>query len=471
MKTELRNRRILVLGMGLTGFSMIRYLLRRGAHVVAADTRERPPFLEKINTLYPQVEAHCGVFSDAIFESVDGMAISPGVAKDQAAIQWAVTRGIPLFGDIELFAQALPARQKVLAITGTNGKTTTTELTRTLCEAAGFSAIAAGNIGEPVLDVLECFEGGATFPDVFVLELSSYQLETTYSLSPLAATVLNISENHLDRYPDLATYAGAKARIFDRTQIQVLNIDDPYVRAMERADKDIRYFGVDETSTENARKKIGHAFWCLRTHQNTQWLCCNEQRLIEAGRLSLVGRHNGLNALAALALTSCVAGKEATGENVLNALRRFRGLPHRMEEIDTASDVRYINDSKATTVTATCAALEGMMVPVILIAGGDGKGQNFSPIAEVAARHCRAVLLIGRDAFLLDQALRAHGDALPVEKCGTLEIAVQRAHDLAQPGDIVLLSPACASLDQFDNYMARGEAFAALVVRLTGGKT
>ncbi len=461
MNMELRHRRILVLGMGLTGFSMLRYLLRRGAQVVIVDTRSHPPFLEKIANFYPQVEIHCGALRDTLFEHIDGIAISPGVDKRQPYIRQAEANGVPLFGDIELFAQALPEQQKVLAVTGTNGKTTTTELTRTLCETAGYSAVAAGNIGEPVLDVLECFEGGASFPDVLVLELSSYQLETTHSLSPLAATVLNISENHLDRYSDIAAYVEAKTHIFDRTETQILNINDPHVRAMKRADKQIQYFGIADHEHEN----IEQPFWCLREHQGASWLCRNEQPLLEANRLTLVGRHNALNALAALALTSMVVGQEDINENVLNALQHFHGLPHRMEDVGTVHGVRYINDSKATTVTATSAALTGMNAPVILIAGGDGKGQNFAPLTDTVAQHCRAILLIGRDASLLNDTLRAHGDKLLVENCETLTNAMQRAHALAQAGDIVLLSPACASLDQFDNYQARGEAFAAIVTQ------
>ncbi|MDR1529217.1 MAG: UDP-N-acetylmuramoyl-L-alanine--D-glutamate ligase, partial [Burkholderiales bacterium] len=286
MKFDLRNRRVLVLGLGITGYSLVRYLLRRGAQVMVADTRTAPPFADRLAMEFPQVEAYYGEFTKLLFVGIDGIAISPGIAKDHPLICAAVADGVPLFGDVELFAQALPKNQRVLAITGSNGKTTTTELTRVLCEAAGLSAIAAGNIGEPVLDVLECFEGGAFFPDVFVLELSSYQLETTMSLSPSAAAILNISENHLDRYPDMDVYTAAKARIFDRAKAQVLNIDDARVRAMAMADKTVHYFGTEETDLR--------PFWSLRNHEGALWLQCNERTLMASDTLSLMGRHNAL---------------------------------------------------------------------------------------------------------------------------------------------------------------------------------
>ncbi|MDR0250335.1 MAG: UDP-N-acetylmuramoyl-L-alanine--D-glutamate ligase [Burkholderiales bacterium] len=450
----LLHRRVLVLGLGLTGFSLVRHLLRCGAQVTVADTRETPPYAEYVRREWPQVSVHCGVLIPALFDGIDMIAISPGVAKDQPLIQQAIARGVELVGDIELFARALPKDQKVLAITGTNGKTTTTALTCALCEAAGLTAVAAGNIGDAALDVLEKIEGSGVWPDVFVLELSSYQLETTTALTPTAATVLNISENHLDRYPDVDAYAAAKSMVFHRAKQQVLNADDARVAAM-RVGLSTQWFG------RNAPVGVVTS-WRLAEHHGATWLMRGATPLLPTSALALAGRHNAMNALAALALTSCVATMdEAALEIVLAALASFRGLPHRMEEIAVVDGARYINDSKATTVTATQAALDGMTSPVILIAGGDGKGQDFSPLAATAARYCRTVLLIGRDAPQIGASLINHGVAF--EHCGTLAAAVTRARLLAQTGDTVLLSPACASLDQFSDYAARGRTFAEAV--------
>ncbi|MCL2308955.1 MAG: UDP-N-acetylmuramoyl-L-alanine--D-glutamate ligase [Proteobacteria bacterium] len=447
----LSHRRVLVLGLGLTGFSLVRYLSRRGARVAVADTRAAPPYAEHVRREWPRVNLYCGSLVPTLFDGIDMIAISPGVAKDQPLIRQAVARGAKLVGDIELFAQALPKGQKVLAITGTNGKTTTTALTRTLCEAAGLTAVAAGNIGDAALDVLEKIESDGVWPDVFVLELSSYQLETTTTLAPMAATILNISENHLDRYPDVKAYVAAKARIFYHAQQQVLNADDARVAAMREAELPVQWFGWNAPAG-------AATCWRLVERHKAMWLMRGATPLLPISALALAGRHNAMNALAALALTSCVAKID---ETVLAALTSFRGLPHRMEEIAVVDGVRYINDSKATTVTAAQAALDGMASPVILIAGGDSKGQDFTPLAATAARYCRKVLLIGRDAAQVETALANHGVAF--EHCGTLAVAVARACALAQPGDIVLLSPACASLDQFSDYTARGQAFVEAV--------
>jgi UDP-N-acetylmuramoylalanine--D-glutamate ligase len=455
----LSHRRVLVLGLGLTGFSLVRYLLRCGAQVTVADTREMPPYAEHVRREWPQVSVHCGALVPALFDGIDMIAISPGVAKDQPLIQRAVAHGVELVGDIELFARALPKDQKILAITGTNGKTTTTALTCALCEAAGLTAVAAGNIGDAALDVLKKVESSGVWPDVFVLELSSYQLETTITLAPTAATVLNVSENHLDRYPDVDAYAAAKAMVFHRARQQVLNADDARVVAMQttaacKVELPTQWFGRNTLAAGTC--------WRLAEYREEMWLIRGATPLLPMSALALAGRHNAMNALAALALTSCVVTMdEAALETVLAALTSFRGLAHRMEDIAIVDGVRYINDSKATTVTATQAALDDMASPIILIAGGDGKGQDFAPLAETAARYCRTVLLIGRDAPQIGVSLINQGVAF--EHCGTLAVAVARARVLAQTGDIVLLSPACASLDQFSDYTARGQAFVEAV--------
>jgi UDP-N-acetylmuramoylalanine--D-glutamate ligase len=455
MSDRYQGKRAVVLGLGLTGYTLARWLARHGADVRVADTRAQPPNAERLARELPAIPVETGPFTATTLAGAELIAISPGVAKDQPAIADAVAAGADLVGDVELFARALPPAQKVLAITGTNGKTTTTALTGELARAAGLAATVAGNIGDAVLDALAPIEAGAPWPDVFVLELSSYQLETTSSLKPTAATVLNVTANHMDRYAGLADYAAAKARIFNNATVQVLNRDDPVVRLMRRKGETLMTFGSSVPMSEEE--------WGLVARPDGPWLARGGELIVPAHALSLVGRHNALNALAALALVSSVA---RVRQPVIDALRRFRGLPHRMERVGEANGVVFVNDSKATTVAASSVALEGMGRPVVLIAGGDGKGQSFAPMRDVVDRTCRAVLLIGRDAP--DVARGLAGGTAPVESVGTLDAAVARAFALAREGDVVLLSPACASLDQFANYEARGERFRALVRERAG---
>jgi UDP-N-acetylmuramoylalanine--D-glutamate ligase len=445
------NRNVVVLGTGLTGRSLTRFFLRRGATVRAADTRDAPPDAAAFAAEFPTAPLVNGPLTAALFEGADLIAISPGVAKDQAAIRNAIAAGAELVGDIEVFARELPPQQKVLAITGTNGKTTTAALSGELVRAAGLSAAVLGNIGDPVLDALPAVETGGAWPDVFVLELSSYQLETTTSLRCTAAVALNVTANHLDRYAGIADYAAAKARIFAHSGVAILNRDDAIVRLMRRAGQTVQTFGASVPHSEEE--------WGLVTRGKGAWLARGGELLMSQSRLALVGRHNAMNALAALALTAAVTRITAP---VLDALSRFASLPHRMQRIAESAGVLYVNDSKATTVAATAVALEGLERPVVLIAGGDGKGQSFAPLKGPVDRHSRAVLLIGRDAALVAQGIA--GTKALVETTGTLDRALDRAFVLAQPGDVVLLSPAAASLDQFPNYMARGDAFAARVL-------
>ena len=453
-----KGRRAVVLGCGLTGLSLARFLAGRGATVRVADTRSVPPHAAALARDLPGVPLETGPFSASTFAGADLIAISPGVARDQAAIAAAVADGAELVGDIELFARELPPGRRVLAITGTNGKSTVTALTGALTEAAGLPTIVAGNIGDAVLDVLARIEAGGAWPAVFVLELSSYQLETTTSLKPAAATVLNISANHLDRYAGLVDYAAAKARIFTHADVQVLNRDDAVVRLMRRPGHTAQTFGAGVPMSEEE--------WGLVPRADGTWLARGGALLMPAADLALAGRHNALNALAALALASAVVKIDAT---VLAALARFTGLPHRMQRVARAGGVEYIDDSKGTTVAATLAALEGSDRRVVLIAGGDGKGQSFAALKPAVDAHCRAVLTIGRDAPLVERALA--GTPAQVEAAGTLDAAVARAVALAQPGDTVLLSPACASLDQFASYVERGLRFATLVRRQIGEAT
>jgi UDP-N-acetylmuramoylalanine--D-glutamate ligase len=444
------DRNAVVLGLGVTGLSLARHLVRHGARVRVADTRAAPPQAADLRAALPDVEVVLGPFIEATLAGADLIAKSPGVPLDLPAIAEAAERGVEVVGDIELFARALPPAQKVLAITGSNGKSTVTSLTGALCRAARLTVVVAGNIGDAALDMLEPFESGAPWPDVFVLELSSYQLETTRSLAPVAAAVLNVTENHLDRYAGMDAYGAAKARIFAGGGVQVVNRDDPRSLAMAMPGRTIESFGASVPAAEGE--------WGLPDLEGVTWLARGGELLLPAASLTLVGRHNALNALAALALVSTVARID---RSVLDALRAFRGLPHRMERIAEAHGVLFINDSKSTTVASTQAALDGIGRPAVLIAGGDGKGQDFRPLKSAVDADCRAVLLVGRDAPKIAQAFA--GTRAVVESPGTLDAAVARAIELARPGDAVLLSPACASLDQFRNFVERGERFAALV--------
>ena len=450
MSQRYQARRAVVLGLGMTGLSLARHLARHGADVRVADTRSDPPNRAALAAALPQVPLQTDEFSEATFDDADLIAISPGASPHHPAIRAAVESGVEIVGDIELFARALPADQKVLAVTGTNGKSTVVSLTGALTQAAGLSTIVAGNIGHAVLDALDAIEAGAPWPDVFVLELSSYQLETTTSLRPVAAAVLNVSPNHMDRYAGIADYAAAKARIFAHASVQVLNRDDPIVRLMRWPGRTAQTFGAGVPLSEEE--------WGLVERADGAWLARGGELLMQASRLALVGRHNAQNALAALALASSLA---RIGRPMLEALAQFRGLPHRMAPVVEAGGVLYVDDSKGTTVAATQVALEGIGRPVVLIAGGDGKGQSFAPLRASIDRTCRAVLLIGRDAPQIARALE--GSAVRVELPGTLAVAVERAIDLALPGDAVLLSPACASLDQFRDYAERGRRFTEFV--------
>ena len=444
MSSSFTGRNAVVLGLGKTGLSLVRHLVRHGANVRVADTRAMPPNAAELAREFPAVSIETGPFSTSTFNGAHLIAISPGLSKDHPAIREAVDAGAELVGDVELFARALPPAQKVLAITGTNGKTTVTALTGALTRAAGLRTVVAGNIGDAVLDVLAHYDG---WPDVFVLELSSYQLETTSSLKPVAATVLNVTANHMDRYTGLADYAAAKARIFAHASVQILNRDDAIVRLMRLPGRTVQTFGESVPLSEEE--------WGLVERDGALWLARGGELLLPASSLALVGRHNARNALAALALASSVIKLQRP---VHDALARFRGLPHRMEPVGEARGVLFIDDSKGTTVAATQAALESIRRSVILIAGGEGKGQSFAALKPAIDRICRTVLLIGRDADLIAKGLS--GTSAQVESMGTLDQAVDRALTLARDGDVVLLSPACASLDQFRDYAERGDRFA-----------
>jgi UDP-N-acetylmuramoylalanine--D-glutamate ligase len=441
---DLKGRRVLVLGLGDTGLSVARWVEGRGGRVRVADTRASPPAGAGFAG-----ELHTGAFKESLLDGVDRLCVSPGLSLDEPIVRKAIDRSIPILGDIELFAWHVRANtaSKVIAITGTNGKTTVTSLTGHLLRTAGVDCEVAGNIGPAALAALSKRSAPGIDPKVWVLELSSYQLETTWSLAPDAAAMLNLTEDHLDRYSGLAQYGAAKARIFQGDGVQVLNRDDVRSMAMARPDGARMSFGLD--APRNA--------WDLGVAHEA--LVHGETPILPVDELPIHGSHNVANALAACALARSMG---VSVQALAQGLKTFKGLPHRLERVAERRGVQWYDDSKGTNVGATVAALTGLNRKTILIAGGEGKGQDFSPLAAPVARLARKVLLIGRDAPLIEKALAG----LPSERCPSLEQAVERAAALAQPGDAVLLSPACASFDMFRDYRHRGEVFAAAVKRL-----
>ena len=451
--TSWADKHVLVLGLGETGLSLARWLSAQRAHVRVADSRGNPPGLDVLSRDCPQAEMRCGAFDDSLLDGVEFIAISPGVPMADPFVQRAVARGIPVEGDIELFAQQLATSDlrlstKVLAITGANGKTTVTSMVEHLCKAAGKDALAAGNISPAVLDVV--LARGDKQPEVWVLELSSFQLETTSTLNADAATVLNISEDHLDRYDGMDGYAAAKARIFHGSGVQLLNRDDARSMGMALPGRNVVTFGLDAPKNEND--------WGIVRDGADIWLAQGSKRLMKTSELQVAGLHNVANALAALALCRAI---DLPTPVLLAGLRGFKGLPHRVERVAEIDGVVYYDDSKGTNVGATEAALKGLGRKAVVILGGEGKGQDFSPLNQAVAQHARAAVLIGRDAPLIEAALQGCG--VPLQHAADMNDAVHKSARLAQRGDAVLLSPACASFDMFRNYAHRAEVFVAAV--------
>jgi UDP-N-acetylmuramoylalanine--D-glutamate ligase len=448
MKIAVKDKKVLVLGLGETGLSSLRWLAAQGAHLSVADTRDNPPGLDALKAELPKVIIHTGAFEASSFADVDLIVASPGVPLSEPEIQAATQRGVNVLGDVELFGQYRPNSAKVIAITGANGKTTVTTLVGEICKAAGLKTIVAGNIGLPVLDALNM-----ETPDVYVLELSSFQLETTSNLQIDAATMLNLSEDHMDRYASFQDYAIAKARIFYNAKLQVLNRDDAWSMMMARPKLAQVTFGLDDDGEENS--------YGLKQVDGDTWLCEGDKELINIQDLKIVGLHNAANALAAVALCRGIGIDYA---HIIQTLYNFKGLPHRVEWVANIDDVDYYDDSKGTNVGATCAALTGLAQKVVLIAGGDGKGQDFAPLAAAVAENASAVVLIGRDASLIKAALISTN--IPLYQAIDLTEAVNIAKKLAKADEAVLLSPACASFDMFKNYVHRAEVFVAAVNRL-----
>jgi len=506
--SPLQGQQVLILGLGASGLAMARWCVRQGAHVTVVDSREAPPQLAQLQAELPQARFRASAFEPGLIAGTDVRAVfkSPGLSPAVVAPVWQAAQAIGLWvgGELDLFARALRDLRSergyapaVLAITGTNGKTTTTALTGQLVGQAGKSVAVAGNIGPSLLDTLTQKLDAQALPEVWVLELSSFQLDGVQGFEPTAATVLNLTQDHLDWHGSMEAYAAAKARIFGSKGLLVLNRDDPAVMAMLSAAHAVAAAGAEKTQPVRVKPQkpqareylsfgadmpqrpgdygiemVNGMAWLVRAVEadETQKRKRGEevelfiQRLMPADALRIRGRHNATNALAALALAQaagCALGP------MLYGLREYRGEPHRVEPVAIVDGVEYFDDSKGTNVGATVAALTGLGAErrIVVILGGDGKGQDFAPLYAPVQRYARAAVLIGRDAPAIRAAVQ--GTGVPLFDAASLPEAVTLARAQAQPGDAVLLSPACASFDMFDNYEHRARVFVAAVQALS----
>ena len=449
MATESRSQAYtLVVGLGMTGLSVVRYLLSRGEYIVVADSRDIPPMRGEFKQHYPDIPLHTGAFEPALFTGAARIIISPGVPLDEPAVLAARENGIDIIGDIDLFAHVVD--KPVIAITGSNGKSTVTALLTDMLNAGGMHAEMGGNIGTPVLELLD------KPADIYVLELSSFQLDTLDALPMLAATVLNVSEDHMDRYASFESYASSKLGIYDNARFAVINRDDQVARAHPGKAVGALEFTLSEPMPgQYGIRQIGEA----------QCLCQGDDVLVAMDDLHIRGEHNAANALAAMALFDTAASvAQLDRAAAIAAMCAFKGLSHRTQWVASIDGCEWFDDSKATNVGAAVAAVTGLPGMKVLIAGGTGKDADFSGLAEIAPAHFRGVVLIGRDAPLIEAVL---GDLVPVKHATSMCDAVNVAAALAETGDSVLLSPACASFDMFDSYAHRGDEFIRCVQELS----
>ena len=442
LKNDIKQK-IAVIGMGITGRSCVDWFLKRGHEVTVFDTREQFQGADAFARELPQISLKLGALDSDLLKGFDQIVCSPGVSLKEPALQNLLAEHIEVIGDVEVFAREVHA--PVVVITGSNGKSTVTTMVGEIVKKAGINVGVAGNIGLPVLDALE-----EKF-DMYVLELSSFQLETTFSLKPAVAVVLNVSPDHMDRYDSYAEYVAAKATIYKDAGLCVINRDDPVVCGMRVGENTIG-FTLHEPQGDD---------YGLRTISGELHLCQGDRSIMPCGEMKIAGKHNYANALAALAICESLGVDEAVSKDVL---RNFSGLEHRTQLIARKDGVSWFNDSKGTNVGATIAAVEGIEGPIILIAGGQGKDQDFSPLRDTVMSKTKQVLLYGEDAMLIQQAL--HG--VDVRLVTDLKEAVELAARYAQDGDNVLLSPACASFDMFKNYQDRGNVFVKLVKEQLG---
>ncbi len=438
IKTLHPDSRYLVVGLGLTGYSVARYLLQHGYACKAIDDRAQPPYAARLKAEFPMLEILQQPLQQSLLNDVDCLVVSPGLSIRSGVIKKASESGKRIIGDIQLFAEAV--QQPVLAITGSNGKSTVTALLGEMIRADGHQVGVGGNIGVPALDLLQ------QAADYYVLELSSFQLETVQTLAPLASTVLNVSEDHLDRYQGLSDYQQTKHAIYHNAHYCISNADDA---STWRDERDIRFSINDEQADYSLCGK------------DKKTLCIHGKAVIDVDDIKLKGRHNQANCLAAMALADVCGISHAA---MAQAMKSFTGLPHRSQWIAQRDGVSWINDSKATNPGAAKAAIEGQSAPVVLIAGGQSKGANVETLCPALRQHVKKVLLMGQDADLIQQAWQ---NCVEIERVDDMTQAVQRARQIAQPGDLVMLSPACASFDMYTGFEARGDHFAELVRALS----
>ncbi len=445
MSINFNKKKILVVGLGDTGQSVLHFLANKECDIQAIDTRIAIDNFDEIKEKFKDVKFSIGEkFNDGIINDIELIIISPGVSLRESYLQTALNRGIPVIGDIEIFALAKPASSKVIGITGSNGKTTVTSLVGDLLKAAGISVIVGGNIGIPILNTLN-----QKTPEAYVLELSSYQLETTYSLALEAAAVLNISEDHMDRYGSIEEYAKAKYRIFNHAKNTILNRDDDYLKSK-----------INESSVTFGNH-LDEKNYGIKKNGNQYFIAKGNAEIISLDEIKLRGAHNILNIMAALALCEPFMISKDVIKKVLS---QFKAPPHRVEFINSISGIDFYNDSKGTNVGATIAAIQSMTKPILLIAGGDGKSQNFQPLIGPSKGKVKNITLIGKDAKIMHEVFS--GGAIPTTIEKNLESAIIKSFELAEAGDVVLLSPACASTDMFKNYVHRGEVFKDCVSKL-----
>jgi len=429
---------ILVVGLGLTGLSVVRYLEKQNKNIVVVDSRNSPPGLTELENEFDDICVYLGEFDEALFMGAEQIIVSPGVTLKEPVIQHAITQGVSVIGDIELFAQQVNA--PVIAVTGSNGKSTVISLLGDMAAEAGINAVVGGNIGVPALQIMD------ENAELYILELSSFQLESLHSLKPVAAAVLNVSPDHMDRYESFVEYTQVKKHIYHACKVAIINRDDMQVMAMETGHRFVSGFTMNEPA---------HGDYGLREFSGETWLCKGGKQLIAAADLKMTGTHNLANALAALALGEAA---NIAMTDMLNALKTFKGLKHRTQWVAEINHVTWVNDSKGTNVGATLAAITGLKVKnkLTLIAGGIAKDADFTPLKSAVCDKVRTVVLIGKDAPKIEQILQG---CVAVFYANDMQEAVQIAENLSHPGDTVLLSPACASFDMFNSYEHRGDMF------------
>jgi UDP-N-acetylmuramoylalanine--D-glutamate ligase len=433
--------KVLVVGLGDTGFSVARFLNEQHIRFAVVDSRDRPPLLAKLADEIPDAPIFTGGFDEAAFKVASHLIISPGVSLKEYPIVKAIARGAKVFSDIDLLVSCISV--PVVGITGSNGKSTVTTMVGAMAKEAGRQVAIGGNLGTPALDLLQadC--------DLYVLELSSFQLERTSLLNAAASTVLNVTADHMDRHDSMEDYAAEKQKIFNGDGVMVINLDDPWVKAMVKPERKIKTFSIHS-----------QADYCLQSEGSIDYLVSENERLMALSELPLEGLHNASNALAALALGDAIG---LDRQAMCNALRQFKGLDHRMQRVAKIRGITWVNDSKATNIGACLAALQGYKNKVILIAGGDAKGADMNELVPVLREKAKAVILMGKDGPVIEKAING---SVPVYSVKNIAEAVNVASGLADKGETVLLSPACASLDQFKSYKERGEKFATAVFGL-----